>query len=216
MSTPRSFAIIPAAGQSVRMGQPKLLMPLDGRPLILHAIGAWQASRVDRVIVVVRPDDVALADVVRTSGAEVAIPGESPQDMKASIVCGLAHIAACYKPSAQDFWLVAPADMPGLSPQIIDRVIDLAVASPGSIVIPTIAVRRGHPVLLPWPLVVEIERLGEEEGLDALIHRRVPLLVPCDDLATSAGRPFADIDTPGDLSAFSAARSANTKPPPPN
>jgi molybdenum cofactor cytidylyltransferase len=198
------------------MGQPKLLMPLDARPLIQHAIGAWLASKVERVIVVVRAEDLALADVVRAAGAEVAIPGEAPPDMKASIVCGLAHIAACYKPLAQDFWLVAPADMPGLSPEIIDRVIDRAVASPGSIVIPTIAGRRGHPVLLPWPLMGEIERLDEEEGLNTVIHRNVPLLVPSDDLAGAADRAFADVDTPGDLAAFSAAKPANTKPPPAN
>ena len=59
---PRSFALIPAAGHSLRMGQPKLLMPVEGRPLILHMLAAWQASKVERVVVVVRPDDEQLAD----------------------------------------------------------------------------------------------------------------------------------------------------------
>jgi molybdenum cofactor cytidylyltransferase len=216
MQTPRFFAIVPAAGHSVRMGQAKLLMPLGGRPLIVHALAAWLASKVDRVIVVVRPDDAALAEVVRAAGAEVTIPATPPADMKASIACGLAHIEACYNPTAGDFWLVAPADMPGLSPRIIDRVIAHAANFAEAVVIPTVAGRRGHPVLLPWSIAGEIERLGVDEGLDALIKRYQPSRVQCDDLAAADRPVFGDIDTPADLAAFSQGKAANTKLPPAN
>ena len=70
----RSFALIPAAGHSTRMGQPKLLMPLGDRPLILHTIDAWKRSRVNRIVVVVRPGDDALAEVVRSAGVELVMP----------------------------------------------------------------------------------------------------------------------------------------------
>ena len=70
LAMPRTFALIPAAGHSTRMGQPKLLLPLAGQPLILHTIAAWQQSRVDRIVVVVRPGDEALAEVVRTADVD--------------------------------------------------------------------------------------------------------------------------------------------------
>jgi molybdenum cofactor cytidylyltransferase len=208
---PRSFAIIPAAGQSTRMGQPKLLLPIAGRPLILHTLAAWQASKVDCIVAVVRADDVPLADCVRDAGAELVVPVEPPPDMKASLVCGLGHVAACYKPDPCDSWLVAPADMPGLAPAIIDRLIDVAATTPGTVLIPTISGRRGHPVLLPWPLAGELPRLAENEGLGDLIRRQSSRLVPCDDVAATAFQAFADIDTPADLVEF-----ANSKSPPTN
>src|SRR5262245_47925889 len=92
----RSFAIIPAAGHSIRMGQPKLLMPLEGRPLILHVLAAWLASKSERVVVVVRPDDADLAEVTKCAGAEVVVPAMAPLDMKASLAHGLEHISARY------------------------------------------------------------------------------------------------------------------------
>jgi molybdenum cofactor cytidylyltransferase len=44
LSSARAFAIIPAAGESRRMGEPKLLLPVNGRPLIAHTISAWLSA----------------------------------------------------------------------------------------------------------------------------------------------------------------------------
>ncbi|HMP05911.1 MAG TPA: NTP transferase domain-containing protein, partial [Lacipirellulaceae bacterium] len=67
----RSFAIVPAAGRSVRMGAPKLLLPVAGRPLIDHVLAAWSASRSTRIVVVVRGDDHALATRCRQFPVEL-------------------------------------------------------------------------------------------------------------------------------------------------
>lgn len=198
----RAFAIIPAAGTSSRMGRPKLLLPLAGRPLVLHTLAAWQASRVERIVVVVRPDDEGLAKVIRSTGAEVVTPPAAPPDMKASLGYGLAHIEQQFHPTADDAWLVAPADMPGLSPRIIDALIADFAAHPGQPIIPTLAGRRGHPVLLPWPLAAELAELPASEGLNALIDRNDPKLLPCDHLEPLPAATFADIDTPDDLRRF--------------
>ena len=197
-----SFAIIPAAGASSRMGRPKLLIPVAGRPLILHTLEAWQRSRVDRIAVVVRPDDGPLREALRGVGVDTVIPPLAPPDMKASLGYGLAHFERQHHPRDNDCWLVAPADMPGLSPRVIDRLLDQKAHSPGRILIPTLAGRRGHPVLLPWPLAVEISRLAENEGLSTLIQRNDPLLVACDGIESASSQAFADIDTPEDLAGF--------------
>jgi molybdenum cofactor cytidylyltransferase len=198
----RSFAIIPAAGTSSRMGRPKLLLPIAGQPLILHTLAAWRASLVERVIVVVRPDDEALAEVVRAAGADVVILPAAPPDMKASLGYGLAHIEQQFQPTADDAWLVAPADMPGLSPRIIDALLAEFAAHLGRPIIPTLAGRRGHPVLLPWPLAAQVHKLPASEGLNALIERSQPKLLPCDHVEQASDAAFADIDTPEDLSRF--------------
>src|SRR5437879_6338314 len=97
----RYFAIVPAAGISSRMGEPKLLWSVDGKPLIARTLGAWERSRLDRMIVVVRPGDEVLIRVFgdlhkskvegRKSKVEVLIPVVPPADMKASVQGALRH-----------------------------------------------------------------------------------------------------------------------------
>jgi molybdenum cofactor cytidylyltransferase len=200
----RAFGIVPAAGLSTRMGQPKLLIPLAGRPLVLHTLDAWQRSAVERVAVVVRPADGELINTLVAAKVDIVVAPRDPPDMKASIGYGLAHIRATYHPDPQDAWLVAPADMPGLSSPVIDAVLSCG-QSGGGIVVPTIAGRRGHPVLLPWSLAAEVSDLGPNEGLDALIHRHAPRFLPCDHLAEPA-QAFADLDTPEQLAHWRATQ----------
>jgi molybdenum cofactor cytidylyltransferase len=203
MVSPRSFAIVPAAGNSVRMGEPKLLVPLAGKPLIWHTLAAWTLAGVTRVAVVVRPDDAPLIELLSTEDVDVVVPHVAPPDMKASIAFGIEHIAARYQPGDGDCWLVAPADMPGLSPRIIGKLLSVSITEPGKVLIPTLAGKRGHPVLLPWPLAAEVPKLAASEGLNSLIDRNRSSLVACDSLVASDDPVFADIDTPSDLATFS-------------
>ena len=182
------------------MGRPKLLLPLGGRPLIVHTVQAWERSRVDRIVVVVRPgDDAALRELVsRFCGTRVdlAVPATPPPDMKASIQAALKHIEVRFAPSTDDGFLVAPADMPRLSAAIVDRLIEQHLVGPQpSIFVPIIAGRRGHPTLFSWQLAADVHRLAGNEGLNCIVDRQQPALVRCEDLVASGEYPFADIDT---------------------
>jgi len=189
----RFFAVVPAAGRSARMGRPKLLLPWGGTTLIEHVLAAWRASRVTSVIVVVHPDDVALADVCRRAGADVVVPRRPPEDMKASVGHALAQIGAKHLPAAGDAWLVAPADMPGLSAALIDFVIAAHDAAAPRIIVPVSGRHRGHPVLFPWALAGEVSKLGSEEGLNELVARH-----PMVEVGWADETAFADVDSPED------------------
>ena len=120
----QSYAIIPAAGSSTRMGCDKLLLPWGPSTLIEQVLSAWFASRVGRVIVVVRPDDTRLRDCCHAAGAEVVIPEVPPSEMKVSVQLGLRYVQQRYSPQPTDVWLLAPADMPRLSPRVINRLLE--------------------------------------------------------------------------------------------
>jgi molybdenum cofactor cytidylyltransferase len=192
----RAFAIVPAAGTSSRMGQPKLLLPLNGQPLVLHTLAAWRRSKVDCVVIVVRPGDDGLANLVRSTGTEVVVPPTPPLDMKASIQAALRHIEQQHNPIDSDSFLVAPADMPRLSPAIINRLIQEHGPDSRLILAPSHQGRHGHPALFPWPFSAQVLALGDEEGLDHLVRQHEVRLIPCDDLMEDAESAFADIDTP--------------------
>jgi molybdenum cofactor cytidylyltransferase len=195
---PRYFAIVPAAGKSTRMGEPKLLLPMSGGTLIEQTLAVWRTSRVEKVVVVVRPDDRELANLCRSCGAEVVIPPVAPPEMKDSVQYGLKHIEANFAPSAEDAWLLAPADMPNLSPRLIEALISAHDKKKSQILIPTLCGKRGHPVLFPWSIAGEVYSLSADEGLNTLRQRHEAQEVPCDSLETAGGSAFSDIDTPED------------------
>lgn len=195
-----SFAVIPAAGVSARMGQPKLLLPLAGKTLIERTISAWQRSGVECIFVVLRADDAALAALVTSSGATVVMADPPPADMKASVRAGLDHIALNIKPSANDVWLTAPADLPSLSSEAVRRL--LAAHDPRSpkVLVAAHQNQAGHPVLFPWSWAEEVATLADDEGLNRLVERAGAVLVECG--AAANGR---DLDTPDDYQRWKSA-----------
>lgn len=194
----QSFAIIPAAGRSQRMGQPKLLLPWGHVTVIEHVLGVWRASRVDRVIIVVHPLDTRLAELATAAGAEVIRPTTPPSEMKESVRIAL-EAETQYRPQPTDAWLLAPADMPGLSTATIDAVIGAYEAGldrdvqAAQIWAPRCRGRRGHPVLFSWSLADAVPRLAAHEGLNALLTRHA-----VEHVEAAEDSIFEDLDTPED------------------
>lgn len=59
-ATPRCFALLPCAGSGSRAGtaQPKQYQSLDGIPMVLHTLAAFDATpRIEQVLIVVAPGD---------------------------------------------------------------------------------------------------------------------------------------------------------------
>ena len=91
--TPYCTAIIAAAGSSARMGgEDKLFAEINGSPVILHTLRAFQASEyIDEIIVVTREESIVrIADLCAKNGIEKATKilrgGETRQD---SVLIGL-------------------------------------------------------------------------------------------------------------------------------
>jgi len=189
----RSYAIIPAAGRSLRMGARKLLMPWGASTVIEHVLGAWRASSVTRVVVVVCPGDDELRAVCARCGADVVVPEAAPAEMKASVRLALDFVQRRYGPEGSDVWLLAPADMPRLSSRVIEQLLQRHDPGDPRIIVPTRGERRGHPVLFPWSLAGDVNRLAENEGVNALLARFAVRTMECDDPGI-----LDDVDTQDD------------------
>lgn len=190
----RAFAIVPAAGHSVRMGRRKLALPWGGATVLDAVLEAWCRSRVDRTVVVMRRDDRELQTIVGRHEVDVVLPAIDPPDMKASIQAGLAHLRVARSPAEGDVWLVAPADMPLLPTAAIDAVLDAAVRFPNEILVAAHQGQRGHPVLFPWRFADEVSRLPQSGTL-----RDVMALHPIREIPLDDPRIAVDIDTPEDF-----------------
>ncbi|MCC7335065.1 MAG: nucleotidyltransferase family protein [Pirellulaceae bacterium] len=188
-----TFAIVPAAGRSRRMGQSKLLLPWRGTTVIEHVIEAWLRSRVTQVVVVARRDDLELTRRVARQPVVLVTPEQDPLDMKASIQHGIEYLTRTANPRASDGCFIAPADLPRLSAAVIDRLIDARAALSDSmcpVVLPYFGGQRGHPGLLPWSLLMQVPKLSDRQGVNALVDQHSQFNVLFD-----FGEYIGDIDT---------------------
>ena len=188
----RSFGVLPAAGLSKRMGQPKLLMPWGTTTVIQHVVATWQASQVDAVVVVARADDETLLGLLNATGAHVVTPPTAPPEMKHSVQYGLEYVQQKFTPTASDRWLLSPADTPTISIAHINTSLASSHEDPQSrILIPVYNGRRGHPVVFPWTMAKEVFELADDEGVNAIVHRHEVKECPISD-----GGVLEDMDTP--------------------
>ncbi len=123
------FGLIPAAGLGSRMGGdvPKQYAPLAGRAMLEHAIDALLAdARIERVLVVVAPDDVRHRRLA--CGARVEFVAAGGASRAESVRNGLARLAM--RASADDWVIVHDAARPCLARDELGALIDALADDP--------------------------------------------------------------------------------------
>jgi molybdenum cofactor cytidylyltransferase len=193
-------AIVLAAGQSRRMGEDnKLLVPVDGRPMVAHVVDAMLASRASPVIVVTGHE----ADRVRAALTDRAVQWchnpDYAEGLSTSLRAGLEAL-----PEIEGV-LVALGDMPRIKAAQIDRLIAAFHPTEGrAICVPTVRGKRGNPVLFATRFLPEMRQVSGDVGAKHLIgaHADEVVEIEMDDDA-----PLLDIDTPAALAALRDAAS---------
>lgn len=177
------------------MGRPKLLLPLGDKTVIARLLDALDRPDIVERFVVVRPDDERLRAEAAASGATVVQPQVAPPDMRTSVSEALAEIRRRHTPSAEDGWLLTPADHPMLEPRILDRLLQRWTQSECDILVPTFNKRRGHPVLFRWALTDEIATIPPDKGLNWLLQSKQDDVL---EVAVDDPSVVTDLDTPAD------------------
>jgi molybdenum cofactor cytidylyltransferase len=186
------YALLPAAGQSSRMGQPKLILPLGNCTVIEHVIAAIRNAGIERILIVVGPSMPQLAVLASSAGARVLELDRATPDMRCTIEHGLNWIESSWQPAACDDFLLVPADHPVINVEVIRALLDASIAS---IRIPTANGRRGHPTLISWRHVPGIRSMPPDLGLNAYLRRHADLV---GEVPVSSETALLDLDTPED------------------
>jgi molybdenum cofactor cytidylyltransferase len=187
--------VVLAAGRSSRMGaQSKLLLPWrDGEPILHHVVRAALAWHPREIVVVVRPDQFALAGA--RAGLPVRLAGNSrwSEGMGTSLAAGIAALGPAVEAA-----LVLLGDSPDVEPAIIAALVAAYQATGQPIVVPFYGDEPGPPTLFARRMFPDLLRLQGDTG-GRLIVRHYPDHVARVDFPAAARPP--DIDTPEDYRA---------------
>lgn len=179
--------IILAAGLAERMGQPKLLLDLKGKPVLQWTLEAALVSRLDEIICVVR-ELKEISEVIPLKSEKLRwIANERAEEgLSTSIIAGLKALG---RESEAALFLVG--DQPMVKPELINGLIDLFRNSRVSIVSPVFAGEARNPVLFRRDLFPELLKLTGDRGGRGLIetHKNEAAFLEWQDEV-----PFLDVD----------------------
>jgi molybdenum cofactor cytidylyltransferase len=180
-------AIILAAGMAARMGENKLLIEIDGQPLVARVADAVLGAGLASVVVVTGHESDRVRVALEGRSVTYAHNPDFAAGMAGSLKVGLAVL-----PANALGVLVCLGDMPDVSSAHISRIIAAFPADGRAICVPTRQDRRGNPVLLGRPFFAEMQALTGEVGARGLIAKHSDLVreVPMDDDAV-----LTDLDT---------------------
>ncbi|HET6467414.1 MAG TPA: molybdopterin-binding/glycosyltransferase family 2 protein [Geminicoccaceae bacterium] len=193
---PRIAAIVLAAGQSRRMGpRNKLLIEIDGKPMVRRAVEAALAARVQDVIVVTGHQRAEVAALLGGMPVRFVHNPDYEHGLSTSLKAGLDAL-----PPDTDAALVCLGDMPRVTGRLIAKLVAAYNPVEGrAIVVPTHHGKRGNPVLWDRSLFREMREVAGDVGARHLIglHDDLVLEVEAGDDAT-----LVDVDTPEALAAL--------------
>jgi molybdenum cofactor cytidylyltransferase len=184
-------AVVLAAGSSTRMGRPKLLLPLAGKPIVQHVVDTALGAAVGEVVVVLGPEpDTVRASVRPDDRLRFVVNERSEEGQSTSLRTGLDAVG----PDAEAA-IILLADQPSVSPSALDAVLRATRSLPSDVA--AVQASYGgvpaHPTLFlrkVWSDVVEEGDHGARNWIRAHPERRI--------LVEVGGEPPEDVDTPED------------------
>lgn len=157
-------AIILAAGRSSRMGAHKLLLPLNGMPLLAWSLAAASASDARPVILALGRDAAMVADALPAGRHTTLINPRYAQGMGVTLALAVGSLAPEIIGA-----VVLLGDQPFMPTAVIQATLAEARAQPGRIIMGEVDGRRGHPVYLPRRVFARVAALTGDEGARAII-----------------------------------------------
>ena len=173
-------AIILAAGESRRMGQPKMLLPWGDKTVLGQVISTFQQACLQDILVVTGGGHMQVEQIVKQHGARSVFNHHfAGGEMLSSIQLGLAS----QLPEAQAA-LIALGDQPQVQTGTVIRICETFLDGEPPLIVPSFRMRRGHPWLIKKSLWQE------------LLEMRTPL-TPRDFLNRHAtGITYLNVETP--------------------
>ena len=156
-------AIVLAAGFARRMGRQKLLLRLQGRPVVRWAVERI-APHVEDVVVVTGQDDAAVREALAGLSVRFAVNPNPQAGQGSSIAVGVAAL----KPWSRAV-LIALGDQPRVPDPVVPALLDAFTLTGKAIVAPVYRGTQGTPVLFGAEIFPELRQLTGDAGARAVV-----------------------------------------------
>ncbi len=192
-------AVVLAAGQSKRMGQPKLLLPWGTGTVIEQVVSTLIEAGAAEVVVVTGAEEAkiraALARVGGEGTAQTALkfvqnPEFANSEMLVSLKVGMRALdAAC------DGLLMALGDQPTINTEAVRAVMETYARGEATLVVPSYQMRRGHPWLVDRSHWAFLRDMPADQTLRDFLDAHKELI---EYVVVDAPEVLEDLDTPDD------------------
>jgi molybdenum cofactor cytidylyltransferase len=184
-------AIILAAGQAKRMGQPKMLLPWGETTVLGQVIETVQRAGVNDILVVTGGAREQVEEIVAGYGGRV-VHNENFKDgdMLSSLQIGLRVLRgfAVSDSSSAEAALIILGDQPQVEERSVRAVASRFVETRARLVVPSYRMRRGHPWLIARRLWEEILQMNPHQTPRDFLNRHASEI------------EYVNVDTPSILS----------------
>jgi molybdenum cofactor cytidylyltransferase len=155
-----NVAIILAAGESRRMGQPKQLLPFGDKTMLECVIDAFRSPHVDETIVVLghKADEIAakMESSLAAPRAKIVRNPRYEKGMFTSVQAGLRAL-----PKQTTIVLLGLCDQPRLKRATVEQLVNEFGDRHSKILIPAYDGRQGHPLMFRAEYAKEILAMDE-------------------------------------------------------
>jgi molybdenum cofactor cytidylyltransferase len=179
-------AVVLAAGDSTRLGQPKQLVPIAGRPALAYTLDALRQSSVDHIVLVLGHAAEEITRAIDSDGLTIVQNDAYTQGQSTSVLAGIRAL-----PEDVGAALMVVGDQPQLSPAVVNALVAAFRQTGGPFIVPLYDGEWGNPVLLARGTWQFLEGLKGDTGARPILRKNMDMVL---ELPVPGPAPD-DIDT---------------------
>ena len=188
-------AIVLAAGQSVRMGTQKMLLPWGETTVISKVVATLVEAGVSEIYVVTGGNHAAITRLIQGPDIHLVInPDYANGEMLTSVQVGLKAIAKDIEAT-----LIVLGDQPQIESQVVRAVLARFQGTSHPLIVPSYRMHRGHPWLLGKSYWEEVLALKPPLTLHDFLNSKKQVI---DYMEVDTPSVMQDLDTRQDYSRY--------------
>jgi len=164
--TPGIAAIVLAAGASTRMGRNKLLLEVEGEPLVRRVVRAACSAGLDRVVVVLGHEEALVRAPLGGLCCETVVNPDHARGAGTSVHAGVRHVAA-----TASAVVIVLADMPRVSAAMIAGLAERYRTTGAPVVFSRYGAIQAPPTLYDRALFGELLAIDDDRGGKEVVLR---------------------------------------------
>lgn len=184
-------AIVLGAGQSRRMGQPKLVLPWGRSTVIQHVVTQLVEGGIGEIVVVTGGAREAVESALANCPVKLAHnPDYDRSEMLTSLQTGISAL-----PPGTEAFLVVLGDQPTIEGKVVRQVVASYLETGAALIIPSYEMRRGHPWLVGRELWNDLLEMGPEQTMRDFLRKQETRIAY---IQVDSPGILKDMDTPDD------------------